>query len=174
MGLAVAGMSMPVFWISLLMILLFSLRLGWLPSSGWGGLPAAILPVFSVSLASLALVARMTRSLMVELLLEDFVRTAWAKGLPGRMVLFKHALRNALPPIVTVVGLRLGLLVGGAVITETVFAIPGLGRLIVQAVNLRDYPVVQGGVLLIALAVIGINLLVDVIYLMLDPRIRYA
>ncbi|PYP54688.1 MAG: peptide ABC transporter permease, partial [Gemmatimonadetes bacterium] len=109
-----------------------------------------------------------------ELLLEDFVRTAWAKGLPGRMVLFKHALRNALPPIVTVVGLRLGLLVGGAVITETVFAIPGLGRLIVQAVNLRDYPVVQGGVLLIALAVIGINLLVDMIYLMLDPRIRYA
>lgn len=174
MGIAVAGMSMPVFWVSLLMILLFSLRLGWLPSSGWGGLPAAILPVFSVSLASLALVARMTRSLMVELLLEDFVRTARAKGLPGKIVLFRHALRNALPPIITVIGLRLGLLVGGAVITETVFAIPGLGRLIVQAVNLRDYPVVQGGVLLIALAVVGINLLVDVVYLMLDPRIRYA
>ncbi|MGH2405269.1 MAG: ABC transporter permease, partial [bacterium] len=124
MGLAVAGMSMPVFWISLLLILLFSLRLGLLPSSGWGTLPHAILPVFSVSLASLALLARMTRSLMVELLLEDFVRTARAKGLASRIVFYKHALRNALPPLVTVIGLRLGLLVGGAVITETVFAVP--------------------------------------------------
>ncbi|MGQ0548754.1 MAG: ABC transporter permease [Armatimonadota bacterium] len=174
MGLAVAGMSMPVFWISLLLILLFGLRLGWLPSSGWGTLPHAILPVFSVSLASLALLARMTRSLMVELLLEDFVRTARAKGLASRIVFYKHALRNALPPLMTVIGLRLGLLVGGAVITETVFAVPGLGRMIVQAVNQRDFPIVQGGVLLIALAVIVINFAVDLIYLLLDPRIRYA
>ncbi len=174
MGLAVAGMSMPVFWVSLLMILLFSLRLGVLPSSGWGTFPHAILPVFSVSLASLALLARMTRSLMVELLLEDFVRTARAKGLAARIVFYKHALRNALPPLVTVIGLRLGLLVGGAVITETVFAVPGLGRMIVQAVNQRDFPIVQGGVLLIAVAVIVINFGVDLLYLLLDPRIRYA
>ncbi len=174
MGLAVAGMSMPVFWIALLLILLFSLRLGVLPSSGWGTLSHAILPVFSVSLASLALLARMTRSLMVELLLEDFVRTARAKGLASRIVFYKHALRNALPPLVTVIGLRLGLLVGGAVITETVFAVPGLGRMIVQAVNQRDFPVVQGGVLLIAVAVIVVNFAVDMVYLLLDPRIRYA
>jgi len=174
MGLAVAGMSMPVFWVSLLAILLFSLRLGWLPSSGWGTLPHFILPILSVSLASLALLARMTRSLMVELLLEDFVRTARAKGLASRVVFYRHALRNALPPLATVIGLRLGLLVGGAVITETVFAVPGLGRMIVQAVNQRDFPVVQGGVLLIALAVIVINFAVDLVYLVLDPRIRYA
>lgn len=174
MALAVAGMSMPVFWVSLLAILLFSLRLGWLPSSGWGTLPHFILPILSVSLASLALLARMTRSLMVELLLEDFVRTARAKGLPSRVVFYRHALRNALPPLATVIGLRLGLLVGGAVITETVFAVPGLGRMIVQAVNQRDFPVVQGGVLLIALAVIVINFAVDLMYLLLDPRIRYA
>jgi len=174
MGLAVAGMSMPVFWISLLLILLFALRMGVLPSSGWGTVSHAILPVFSVSLASLALLARMTRSLMVELLLEDFVRTARAKGLAARIVFYKHALRNALPPLVTVIGLRLGLLVGGAVITETVFAVPGLGRMIVQAVNQRDFPIVQGGVLLIALAVIVINFAVDLLYLILDPRIRYA
>jgi peptide/nickel transport system permease protein len=174
MGLAVAGMSMPVFWVSLLAILLFSLRLGWLPSSGWGTLPHYILPMLSVSLASLALLARMTRSLMVELLLEDFVRTARAKGLAARVVFYKHALRNALPPLATVIGLRLGLLVGGAVITETVFAIPGLGRMIVYAVNTRDFPVVQGGVLLIALAVIAVNFAVDLLYLLLDPRIRYA
>jgi len=174
MGLAVAGMSMPVFWVSLLAILLFSLRLGWLPSSGWGTLPHFILPILSVSLASLALLARMTRSLMVELLLEDFVRTARAKGLASWVVFYRHALRNALPPLATVIGLRLGLLVGGAVITETVFAVPGLGRMIVQAVNQRDFPVVQGGVLLIALAVIVINFAVDLMYLLLDPRIRYA
>jgi ABC-type dipeptide/oligopeptide/nickel transport system permease component len=111
---------------------------------------------------------------MVELLLEDFVRTAKAKGLAARMVFYKHALRNALPPLVTVIGLRLGLLVGGAVITETVFAVPGLGRMIVQAVNQRDFPIVQGGVLLIAVAVIVINFGVDLLYLILDPRIRYA
>ena len=174
MGMSVAGMSMPVFWVALLLLLLFSVRLGWLPSSGWGTFSHYILPVFSVSLASLALLARMTRSLMVELLLEDFVRTARAKGLASRAVFYKHALRNALPPLVTVIGLRLGLLVGGAVITETVFAVPGLGRMIVQAVNQRDFPIVQGGVLLIALAVIAINFAVDLLYLVLDPRIRYT
>lgn len=174
MGTAVAGMSMPVFWISLLAILLFSVRLGWLPSSGWGSPAHAVLPVLSVSLASLALLARMTRSMMVEVLLEDYVRTARAKGAAARAIFYRHALRNALPPLVTVIGLRFGLLVGGAVITETVFAIPGIGRLMVQAVNLRDFPVVQGGVLLIALAVILVNFAVDLLYVVLDPRIRYA
>lgn len=174
MGVSIAGMSVPVFWISLLLILLFSLRLHWLPSSGWGTFTHYVLPVFSISLASLALLARMTRAMMVEVLLEDYVRTARAKGTAERNVLYRHALRNALPPIVTVIGLRLGLLVGGAVITETVFAVPGLGRMIVQAVTWRDYPVVQGGVLLIAVSVSLINLAVDLIYLLLDPRIRYA
>jgi peptide/nickel transport system permease protein len=174
MGTAVAGMSMPVFWVALLTVLLFSVRLGWLPSSGWGSFAQSVLPVFSVSLASLALLARMTRSMMVELLLEDYVRTAQAKGLARRSVFYKHALRNALPPLATVIGLRLGLLVGGAVITETVFAIPGIGRLMVQAVNLRDFPVVQGGVLLIALTVIAVNFVIDLLYVVLDPRIRYA
>jgi peptide/nickel transport system permease protein len=174
MGASVAGMSVPVFWISLLLILLFSLRLNWLPSSGWGTWAHYVLPVFSISLASMALLARMTRAMMAEVLLEDYVRTARAKGVRQRSVLYRHALRNALPPIITVIGLRLGLLVGGAVITETVFAVPGLGRMIVQAVSWRDYPVVQGGVLLIALAVSLINLLVDLVYLLLDPRIRYA
>lgn len=174
MGGSVAGMSLPVFWISLLLILLFSLRLSWLPSSGWGTLAHYVLPVFSISLASMALLARMTRAMIAEVLLEDYVRTARAKGVGTGAVLYRHALRNALPPIVTVIGLRLGLLIGGAVITETVFAVPGLGRMIVQAVSWRDYPVVQGGVLLIAVAVSLINLLVDLVYLLLDPRIRYA
>ncbi|MEX2356400.1 MAG: ABC transporter permease [Thermaerobacterales bacterium] len=174
MGLSIVGMSMPVFWLSLIMILLFSLELRLLPSSGWGTWRHYIMPVFSVSLASLALLARMTRSMMMEVMLEDFVRTARAKGLSERLVLYKHALRNALAPIVTAIGLRFGLLIGGAVITETVFAVPGLGRMIVQAVGFRDFPVVQGGVLLIAASISLINLAVDLLYSVLDPRIRYG
>ncbi|MBI4279237.1 MAG: ABC transporter permease [Armatimonadetes bacterium] len=173
MGLAVAGMSMPVFWLALLMILLFALRLGWLPSSGWDSLRHYILPIFSVSLASLALISRMTRSIMIEVLLEDYVRTARAKGVRERAVFYRHALRNALLPIVTVVGLRFSLLVSGAVVTETVFAVPGLGRLIVLAVSSRDFPVVQGGVLVISVAISMANLIVDLLYATLDPRIRY-
>jgi peptide/nickel transport system permease protein len=174
MGLSVAGMSMPVFWISLIMVLFFSLRLGWLPSSGWGEFRHFILPAVSISLASLALLARMTRSMMVEAMLEDFVRTARAKGAPDRAVQYKHALRSVLPPIVTAIGLRFGLLVGGAVITETVFSVPGIGRMVVQAVAQRDFPTVQGGVLLIAAAVSVINLAVDVLHVFVDPRVRYT
>lgn len=174
MSISVAGMSMPVFWVSLLLVLYFSLQLGWFPSSGWGSLRHYVLPVFSVSLTALALVARMTRAAMVEALLEDYVRTARAKGLLEQVVLYRHALRNALIPVVTVIGIRFGYLVGGAIVTETVFAIPGVGRLIVLAVNARDFPIVQGSVLLIAVAISVVNLFVDILYGVFDPRMRYG
>ena len=174
MGLATLGMSMPVFWVSLVLVLQFSLRLGWAPSAGWGTFRHFVMPALALSLTSLALIARMTRATMVEVLLEDYVRTARSKGLRDMLVLFKHALPNALPPVVTIIGLRFGLLVGGAVITETVFAVPGAGRLVVQGVSQRDFPVVQSGVLVIALMVSVISLLVDLSISILDPRIRYA
>jgi peptide/nickel transport system permease protein len=173
MSVAVAGMSIPTFWISLLLILLFAVQLRWLPSSGWGTFQHTILPVFCISLSSLALLARLTRSVMVEVLFEDYVRTAKAKGLPEVLVRYRHALRNTLLPIVTVIGLRFGALAGGAAIIETIFAVPGVGRLIVAAVASRDFPVVQGGVLVIALVISIINLGVDLLYVVLDPRIRY-
>jgi peptide/nickel transport system permease protein len=173
MSLAVAGVSIPTFWIALLLILLFSLQLRWLPSAGWGTWQHAVLPVFCISLSSLALLARLTRSAMVEVLMEDYVRTARAKGLPELRVRYGHALRNTLLPIVTIVGLRFGALAGGAAIIETIFAVPGLGRLIVTAVASRDFPVVQGGVLLIAAVITVVNLGVDLVYVVLDPRIRY-
>ena len=174
MSLAVAGISIPTFWIALLLVLLFSVQLRWLPSSGWGTLRHAVLPVFCISLSSLALLARLTRSAMVEVLLEDYVRTARAKGLAERLVRYRHALRNTLLPIVTVIGLRFGALAGGAVIIESIFAVPGIGRLIVAAVANRDFPVVQGGVLLIAAVITLVNLGVDLAYVLLDPRITYA
>jgi ABC-type dipeptide/oligopeptide/nickel transport system permease component len=173
MSLAVAGISIPTFWISLLLILLFSVELRWLPSSGWGTLRHAILPVFCISLSSLALLARLTRAAMVEVLFEDYVRTARAKGLAERLVRYRHALRNTLLPIVTVIGLRFGALAGGAVIIESIFAVPGVGRLVVTAVANRDFPIVQGGVLLIAAVISLVNLGVDLAYLVLDPRLRY-
>jgi ABC-type dipeptide/oligopeptide/nickel transport system permease component len=173
MSLAVAGISIPTFWIALLLVLLFSVELRWLPSSGWGTLRHAILPVFCISLSSLALLARLTRSAMVEVLLEDYVRTARAKGLAERLVRYRHALRNTLLPIVTVIGLRFGALAGGAVVIESIFAVPGVGRLVVAAVANRDFPVVQGGVLLIAAVITLVNLGVDLAYVVLDPRITY-
>jgi ABC-type dipeptide/oligopeptide/nickel transport system permease component len=174
MSLAVAGISLPTFWLALLLILLFSVQLRWLPSSGWGTLAHAVLPAFCISLSSLALLARLTRSAMVEVLLEDYVRTARAKGLAERRVRYTHALRNTLLPIVTVIGLRFGALAGGAAIIETIFAVPGLGRLIVTSVATRDFPIVQGGVLIIAAVITVVNLTVDLLYIVLDPRIRYA
>jgi ABC-type dipeptide/oligopeptide/nickel transport system permease component len=174
MSVAVAGISLPTFWISLLLILLFSVELRWLPSSGWGTLRHAILPVFCISLSSLALLARLTRAAMVEVLFEDYVRTARAKGLAERIVRYRHALRNTLLPIVTVIGLRFGALAGGAVIIESIFAVPGVGRLVVVAVSNRDFPVVQGGVLLIAAVITLVNLSVDLAYVFLDPRITYG
>ena len=170
---AVLGMSMPGFWIALMLVLIFAVQLGWVPSSGWGTWQQAILPVVTLSSTATSLLARMTRSLMVEALLDDYVRTARAKGLPPRIVIYKHALRNVLAPIVTLIGIWFGLLASGAVITESIFAIPGGGRMILNAVYARDFPVVQGGILIVAVFVVGISTLVDLTYAFLDPRVRY-
>jgi peptide/nickel transport system permease protein/oligopeptide transport system permease protein len=170
---ALLGVSMPVFWFGLLAILIFSVELGWFPVAGRGTLRHLVLPAITLSASSLAIIARMTRSSMLEVLGQDFIRTARAKGLFGRGVVLKHALRNALVPVVTVVGLQFGALLAGAVITETVFTWPGIGSLLVQSILARDYPVVQGAVLLIAVSFIIVNLIVDLIYGYIDPRIRY-
>lgn len=173
MAFSVAGMSIPGFWLALLMVLLFSLQWGLLPSSGWGTWQHAVLPAFVLALPSLALFARMTRATMAEVLLEDYVLTARSGGVSERVIVYVNALRNVLLPLVTVIGLRFGFLVAGAVITESVFAIPGAGRLLVAGVSHRDFPVVQGAVLVIALAISLVNLAVDLLYAYLDPRIRY-
>jgi peptide/nickel transport system permease protein len=170
---ALIGVSMPVFWFGLLAILIFSVELGWFPVAGRGTLRHLVLPAITLGLSSMAIIARMTRSSMLEVLNQDYIRTARAKGLFGRGVVLKHALRNALVPVVTVVGLQFGALLAGAVITETVFTWPGIGRLLVESIRARDYPVVQGSVLLIAVTFIVVNLVVDLIYGFIDPRIRY-
>jgi peptide/nickel transport system permease protein len=167
------GVSMPVFWFGLLAMLYFSVQLGWFPVAGRGTLAHLVLPAVSLGLGSMAIIARMTRSSMLEVLGLDYVRTARAKGLPTARVVAKHALRNALIPVVTVGGLQFGQLLSGAVLTETVFAWPGIGRLLVDSIRARDYPVVQGSVLLIAVTFILINIAVDLIYGFIDPRIRY-
>ncbi|MCS7173241.1 MAG: ABC transporter permease [Armatimonadetes bacterium] len=174
MVLALAGVSMPVFWLGLNLILVFSVRLGWLPAFGHETWRHLVLPSLTLGTASAAVIARMTRSSMLEVLGQDYIRTARAKGLLERAVVYRHALRNALIPVVTILGLQLGTLLSGAVLTETVFAWPGIGRLLVEAVLARDYPVVQGTVLLIATTFVVLNLLVDILYALLDPRIRYA
>jgi peptide/nickel transport system permease protein len=170
---ALIGVSMPVFWFGLLAILIFSVELGWFPVAGRGSLLHLVLPSITLGLSSMAIIARMTRSSMLEVLNQDYIRTARAKGLFGRGVVLKHALRNALVPVVTVVGLQFGNLLAGAVITETVFTWPGIGQLLVTSIGARDYPVVQGAVLLIATTFIAVNLVVDLIYGFVDPRIRY-
>jgi ABC-type dipeptide/oligopeptide/nickel transport system permease component len=173
MVVALLGVSMPVFWTAILLIMTFSIHFRWLPTSGRGGFESLILPAITVGSVSLALLARMTRSAMLDVLQEDYVRTASAKGLSQRVVVYRHALRNALIPVVTVLGQQFGLLLGGAVITETVFAWPGMGRLIVQAILARDARVVQGAVLILAFTIVLINVLVDIAYGYIDPRIRY-
>jgi peptide/nickel transport system permease protein len=170
---ALIGVSMPVFWFGLLAILIFSVQLGWFPVAGRGTLRHLVLPALTLGLSSMAIIARMTRSSMLEVLNQDFVRTARAKGLFWRAVVLKHALRNALVPVVTVIGLQFGALLAGAVITETVFTWPGIGSLLVVSILARDYPVVQGAVLLIAVSFIAVNLIVDLVYGFIDPRIRY-
>jgi peptide/nickel transport system permease protein/oligopeptide transport system permease protein len=167
------GVSMPVFWFGLVAMLYFSVQLGWLPVAGRGTLAHLVLPSVSLGLGSMAIIARMTRSSMLEVLGLDYVRTARAKGLRQTRVVAKHALRNALIPVVTVGGLQFGQLLSGAVLTETVFAWPGIGRLLVDSIRARDYPVVQGSVLLIAITFIFINIAVDLLYGFIDPRIRY-
>jgi peptide/nickel transport system permease protein len=171
-ALALTGVSTPIFWSGLVLILLFSVTLGWLPAGGAGSLRHLVLPALSLGLFGAGVVARQTRSGMLEVLGEDFVRTARGKGLPERIVVGKHALRNALIPVVTVVGDQFGRMLGGAILTETVFAWPGMGRYLVDAIAQRDYPVVQGVILVFAASFVLINLLVDVSYSLLDPRVR--
>lgn len=173
-GLALVGVSMPVFWLGLLLMMVFALTLGWFPASGSGTWRHLVLPALTVGAASTAFIARMTRAAMLEVLTEDYVRTARAKGLSEWAVVGKHALRNAAAPILTAIGLQFGGLMGGAVLTETVFAWPGIGRLLVDAIAFRDYPIVQGAVLVIATGFVLTNLFVDILYAYLDPRIRYA
>ena len=202
MGVSLTGYSMPIFWWALLLILLFSVQLGWTPVSGRlavqfdvpattgfmlidtlrSGEPGAfrsalshlILPTIALGTIPLAVIARMTRSSMLEVLREDYVRTARAKGLPQLQVVLVHALRNALIPVITVIGLQVGLLLSGAILTETIFSWPGIGNWLIHGVQSRDYPVVQGGILLIATIVISVNLIVDLLYGVINPRIRHA
>lgn len=172
--LALVGISTPVFWLALILMYVFSLRLHILPTAGNQTWKHYLMPTFCLSVYSIAFITRMTRSSLLEVFGEDFVRTARAKGLPERMVLLRHILRNALIPITTVVGLRFGYMLGGAVVTETVFAWPGMGRLLVTAVEQRDIPIVQGVLLVFGTAFVLINLVVDVLYSVIDPRIRYG
>lgn len=165
------GLSMPVFWTGLTLIIFFSLWIPWLPVGGSGSLRHLILPAVTLALPSLAMVARMTRSSVLEVLREDYIRTARAKGVREQVVVLKHGLRNACIPIVTLLGLQVGQLLGGAVLTETVFAWPGMGRLIVRAIFARDYILLQGAILVFALAFVLINLIVDISYAMFDPRV---
>lgn len=199
---ALAGVSMPIFWLGLMLILLFAVQLGWLPVAGridigmeparitglylldslltgnWAAFVSALrhlmLPALALASYSMAIIARMTRSTMLEVIRQDYVRTARAKGLVESLVIYRHALRNALIPVVTVVGLQMGSLLGGAVLTETVFSWPGIGGLLVNAILAADYPLVQGCVILIATIFVVVNLLVDLLYAFLDPRIRYS
>jgi|SRR3990170_6484858 len=173
MLLALAGLSMPVFWSGLMLILLFAVMLGWLPAVGTGSWAHLILPAVTLGLTSAAIIARMTRSSMLEVLRSDYIRTARAKGLAEATVVNRHALRNALIPVITVVGLQTGNLLSGAVLTESVFAWPGVGRLMVEGIQTRDYPIVQAAVLVVALSFVIVNLVVDVLYAVVDPRIRY-
>ena len=168
------GQSLPVFWLGLLMILVFAVGLGWFPVAGTGGPQYLVLPAVTLGMFSTAYIARMTRSSMLEVLGRDYVRTARAKGLSRKNVVVGHALRNALVPLVTVIGLQFGALLGGAVITETIFAWPGVGRLTIQAIQSKDLPLVQACVLLLAVIFVVVNLVVDLLYAYLDPRIRLA
>ena len=171
---ALLGVSVPVFWSGLVLMLVFALQLGWLPASGSGTWRHLIMPAATVGFSSAAFIARVTRASLIEALRQDYVRTARAKGLPEGRVRLKHALKNALLPVVTVVGLKFGGLLGGAVLTETVFAWPGVGRLLVDAITSRDLPLVQGAVLFVAVAFIVVNLLVDLSYAALNPKVRYG
>lgn len=174
---AMIGVSMPIFWLGLLLIIVFSLQLGWLPPGGSVdefGWQALILPWLALGTSFAALAMRITRSSMLETLREDYVRTARAKGVAARRVVYVHALRNALVPIITVIGLQFGTVLSGTVLTETVFNIPGMGRLLVEAISGRDYPLLQGTILVTSLLYVLVNLAVDILYAACDPRIRYG
>ncbi len=172
-SVAMMGVSMPVYWLGLLLILLFAVTLGWLPAAGSGEPLSIVLPAVTLAAFSTALVSRMTRASMLEVLGQDYIRTAEAKGAPPKTVIIRHGLRNAFIPILTVISLQFGALLGGAVLTETVFGWPGIGRLLVDSIGARDFAVVQGIVLVYAAAFILLNVIVDVLYVVVDPRIRY-
>lgn len=202
MGVALFGLSMPVFWLGIMLMMIFGVYLRWLPISGRismmisfqritgfylldslitgnftafiSSLRHLILPSVALSTIPMATIARVTRSSMLEVLRQDFIRTERAKGLSERMVIYKHAVRNAMIPVITVIGLNFGLLLAGAILTETVFSWPGIGRYVVDAVNMRDYPVVQGCVLFFALMFVIVNLITDIVYVYIDPRIHYG
>jgi peptide/nickel transport system permease protein len=168
------GVSMPVYWLGLMLIIVFAIHLNWLPAAGSEGVTSIILPALTLAAFSVALIARMTRSSMLEVLRQDFVRTARAKGLGERLIVARHALKNALIPIITVIGLQFGALLGGAVLTESVFGWPGMGQLLVESIFSRDYPMVQGIVLVFSALFILTNLVVDLCYAVIDPRIHYG
>lgn len=172
MFVALFGQSVPNFWFAIMLISLFSVTLGVLPSSGRGGLEYAILPAFAIAINLMALLTRLMRSSMLEVLGQDYVRTARSKGLAERLVISRHALRNSLVPLITVIGLQFGYILGGAVVIETIFMWPGVGLLTIQAIMNRDFPVVQAAVFILASSVVIINLLVDITYSVLDPRIK--
>ena len=177
---ALLGISLPSFWLGLMFMLVFAVRLRWLPVAGYNGewwtllgVKQLVLPAVTLGIGTSALIARITRSSILEVMKEDYIRTARAKGLSQFITIGKHVLRNAMVPVITVMGLNFGGLLGGTVVTESVFAINGVGRMMVRAITSRDFPVVQGAVLLVATTFVLINLLVDLTYALLDPRIRY-
>jgi peptide/nickel transport system permease protein len=169
---ALIGISMPSFWLGLILIIVFSLTLGWFPSGGADQLKSIILPALTLGVASTASIARTTRSSMLEVVRQDYIRTAKAKGLGGTTVILKHALKNALIPTITVIGLEFGELLGGAILTETVFSWPGIGRLMVESIQRKDTPMVLGCIIVFSLAFSVVNLLIDILYAFIDPRIR--
>jgi len=181
MTIALIGVSLPNFWLGLMLIILFAVNLGWLPSGGYvplsesftGWLASTTLPAISLALLQMGLLARITRSTMLEVLQQDYIRTARAKGMPPWIVIGKHALKNVMIPVITVIGIIFSLLIGGSVVIETVYSIPGVGRLVGSAILRRDYPVIQGSLLVIAGMLVFINLVVDVLYAYFDPRVRY-
>jgi len=173
MTLSLVGVSMPNFWLGPLLAIVFGVQLGWLPVSGRGGLSHIVLPAVSLGAALAAVLARMTRATLVDQLREPYVLAARARGVSRSRAILLHAFRNSLVPIVTLAGLQVGAVLTGAVITETIFAWPGIGRLLVQSIGFRDYPMVQGCILLIAVTYVAVNLMVDLVYIALDPRIRY-
>jgi peptide/nickel transport system permease protein len=172
MVFSLAGVSMPIFWLGILLIILFAVTLRWLPSGGKGGVEHLILPALTLGLATSAIIARMTRASVLEVLNQDYVRTVVAFGLPKRKIIYKYVLRNALIPVVTVIGLQFGYLLSGAVLTESVFGWPGLGRFVVDSIFSRDYIAVQVGIMMIATTFVLVNLLVDLVYALIDPRLR--
>lgn len=174
MVVAMIGICTPSFWLGLMLLLVFAVKFQWFPSSGAGGLSHLVLPAITLGAAASAIIARVTRSSMIEVFAEDYVRTARAKGLRENSVIIRHALKNALIPIITILGLEFGGLLAGSVVTETVFAYPGIGQLLINSINNRDFPIVQGALLLFSVQFVLINLFVDLLYARVDPRISYS